>query len=422
MSNANILAFDKSARRVDIDGRLHLDHSNISKAAINPYYGQEIPGWEVLGLQADKIYNLLRDPEELEKAAPTFARLPILSKHVPVSVNSLDDEQKKLIIGTIGSDIAFEIPYLVADLSFWDASAIAGIETEQVTELSCGYRYIPVMEPGEFEGQSYDGRMTNIVGNHLALVEFGRAGSDVVVADSKPVIKETPAMKTTKLGKALLAALCAASPVLAQDQSMPALVGAATRKTFNKADVSAKCVALDAEIDPQTLDNLLDSILDVERDPTPVTNPAAVGDVDEPAVESKADKLRKMLAGKVDDETLNSILGIVGDEEKPEEKPVDMKGAMDSFRNQLREADEARREVRPVVGDVYALDSAAEIYGFALDHMKIEHKDITDAKALRGMFKVAHEAAASKPIKNSVTMDGGDMSKRFPNANRFQIA
>ena len=72
------LAFDRSARRIDADGRLHVDRSHISKATVNPYYGKEIPGYEALGLVPDTVYRLFRDPVELERGAATFARLPIL--------------------------------------------------------------------------------------------------------------------------------------------------------------------------------------------------------------------------------------------------------------------------------------------------------------------------------------------------------
>jgi len=175
------LAFDRSARRIDVDGRLHVDRSHISKSNISPYYGSEVPGFDVLGLEPEKVYRLLRDPVELERAAPTFARLPILSKHVPTTV---DDPQTELVVGAIGSNVIFEAPYLDADLCVWDAAAIAGIETEKIRELSCAYRYVPVMEAGEYEGQPYDGKMTEIQANHLALVPSGRAGADVMVADS----------------------------------------------------------------------------------------------------------------------------------------------------------------------------------------------------------------------------------------------
>ena len=420
------LAFDRTARRIDADGRLHVDRSHISKATVNPYYGKEIPGYEALGLVPDKVYRLLRDPVELERGAPTFARLPILSKHVPVTVKTMadDEEQKKLVVGSIGSEITFTPPYLDADLCIWDAAAIAGIETDKVRELSCAYRYVPVMESGEFEGQAYDGKMTDIQGNHLALVEVGRAGSDVVVADRNPFTFKESAMKMTKLGKALFAALCAASPVLAADSALPALVGPATRKNFKKEDVKAKLLALDAELDPQQLDNVIDALLDVEQDPKPVETPAAAAD------ESPADKLRKLLAGKVDEETMNAACALMAppaaadadpdDKGEPGMKKEEVTAAMDGLRKELREAEEARRDVRAVVGDVMGMDSAADVYGFALDHMKVDRTGVEGAAALRALFKVAASKSATPAPR--IAQDAGGLDKQFPGAARFRNA
>lgn len=421
------LAFDRTARRIDADGRLHVERSHISKATVNPYYGKEIPGYEALGLAADQVYRLLRDPVELERGAPTFARLPILKEHVPLTVANVaeDEELKKLIVGAIGSNIIFDAPYLDADICVWDATAIAGIETDKVRELSCAYRYVPVMEPGEFDGQPYDGRMTEIQGNHLALVEVGRAGSDVVVADAKPFIfdKES-AMKMTKLGKALFAALCAVSPVLAADSALPALVGPAVRKNFKKDEVKGKLLALDASLDSNKLDAVLDAILDVEQDPKPVETPAAAAD------ESPADKVKAMLAGKVDDATIEQICALMtpaaADEfpaKKDEDgaKKEDVTAAMDSMRKEFREANEARVDVRAIVGDVMGMDSAADIYGFALDHMKVDRKDVTGVAALRALFKVAASAKSSTPAP-VVAQDAGGLVAKFPGAARFRNA
>lgn len=410
------LAFDRSARRIDADGRLHVDRSHISKATVNPYYGKEIPGYEALGLQPDTVYRLFRDPVELERGAATFARLPILSEHVPVTV---DTPRPDLVVGAIGSEITFTPPYLDADLCIWDATAIAGIETDKVRELSCAYRYVPVMEPGEFEGQPYDGRMTEIQGNHLALVEVGRAGSDVVVADRNPFILKESAMKMSKLGKALFAALCAASPVLAADSALPALVGNANRKTFKKDDVKAKLLALDASIDSNQLDAVLDAILDVEQDPKPVETRAAAAD------ESPADKLRALLAGKVDDATLEAACGLLAApaaDEKPEPgmKKEEVDAAMDSLRKELREAEEARRDVRAVVGDVMGMDSAAAVYGFALDHMKVDRAGVEGAPALRALFKVAASHKVAAPVH--VAQDSAGLAAKFPGAARFRNA
>ena len=413
------LAFDRSARRIDADGRLHVDRSHISKATVNPYYGKEIPGYEALGLQPDKVYRLLRDPVELERAAPTFARLPVLSEHVPVTVEA---PRPDLVVGAIGSEVVFAAPYLDADLCVWDATAIAGIETDKVRELSCAYRYVPVMEPGEFEGQPYDGRMTEIQGNHLALVEVGRAGSDVVVADRNPFILKESAMKMSKLGKALFAALCAASPVLAADSALPALVGNANRKTFKPDEIKAKLLALDADLDPQQLDNVIDALLDVEQDPKPVETPAAAAD------ESPADKLRALLAGKVDDATIEQACALCATpaaDEKPEGeggmKKEEVTAAMDGLRKELREANEAAREVRHIVGDV-AMDSAAEIYGFALDHMKVDRKGVEGVPALRALFKVAAASKTATATAPNVAQDSAGLAAKFPGAARFRNA
>ena len=422
---SNRLAFDRSSvRTIDADGRLHVAKSHISKANVCVYYGKEIPGYEALGLQPDTVYRLFRDPVELERAAPTFARLPVLSEHVPVTVEA---PRPDLVVGAIGSDVTFSAPYLDADLCVWDSAAIAGIETDKVRELSCAYRYVPVMEPGEFEGQPYDGRMTEIQGNHLALVEVGRAGSDVVVADRNPFNFKETAMKMSKLGKALFAALCAASPVLAADSALPALVGNANRKTFKRQEVKAKLLALDAELDPQQLDNVIDALLDVEQDPKPMETPAAAAD------ESPADKVRKLLAGKVDDAVIDEVCALCAApaaDEEPGAKPApadtvkkeDVAAAMDSMRQEFREANEARVDVRAVVGDVLGMDSAAEIYGFALDHMKVDRKGVEGVPALRALFKVAAAGKTATATAPNVAQDSAGLAAKFPGAARFRNA
>jgi hypothetical protein len=428
MKTAHILklAFDKSSRHIDADGRLHVMRSHISKAMVSPYYGREIPEFESLGLVADQVYRLLRDPVELERGAETFARLPVLSQHVPVTVDTMeqDEDQKKLVVGSIGSDVSFNPPYLDADLCIWDSKAIAGIDSDQVRELSCAYRYVPVMESGVFEGEPYDGRMTEIRGNHLALVEVGRAGPDVVVSDHNPFKTKETAMKMSKLGRALFVTLSAFSPVLAADSAMPALVGAANKKTFNKADIKAKLIALDSDMDPEQLDNVIDALLDVEQDPKPM-EPAA------PAVdEAPVDKLRSLLAGKVDDATMDAACALMAPApaaDSPSGLEVTDKGsvnghAMDAalgkFKTEFRQAEEAKRDVRSIVGDVIGMDSAAEVYKFALDHMKVDCTDINDALALRALFRVASEnKLAAKPPK--LAHDSAGLEKAFPNAVRF---
>lgn len=438
----NTLAFDfKSSRSTDKDGRLHVESSHISKAGVNPYYGYEIPGWANLGLEKTKVYKLLRDPEELKKAAPTFARVPVLNTHTHVTS---DAPQKENIVGAIGSNVSFNDPYLDADMSIWEAEAIAGIDSKKIKELSCSYHYVPVMEPGEYEGEAYDGRMTEIKGNHVALVESGRAGSDVVVSDSNPFTFEVLTMKTTKLGKALHAALSAASPVLAKDSAFLALVGQATKKTFDSKGVKAKIIAMDATLNPQQLDNVIDALLEVEQDPKPSEAAPAVKDADsgeEKPKEEKDDakdsspeeKIKSLLAGKVDEKVIGEIIAMcktaATDEKEDMKKDEGMKkdevkSAMDSaikkskdeMREEFKSAQEAINDVRDVVGSL-AMDSAAEIYGFALDHMKIDRKGVEGVPSLRALFKVA---ASHKGEPVIIAADSAKAAERFPNIKRFK--
>ena len=177
-----ILALDDAdtVRSIDKDGRMHVGVTNISKANICPYRGEEIPGWQELGLEKDKVYRLLRDPDELRRAAPTFNGIQLLKRHVPVNA---DDHRMWDIVGTTGSDTKFNEPYLQTSLHVWTQDGIDLIESERQKELSSGYHYKPDMTPGTFEGEHYDGVMRDIVGNHVALVKDGRAGPDVVVGD-----------------------------------------------------------------------------------------------------------------------------------------------------------------------------------------------------------------------------------------------
>ena len=193
------LSFDAapSMRSKDANGFLHVASSNISKETVNPYYGREIPGWQEKGLDPNHIFYGYRAGEELAKAAKTFDGLPLLIDH---HIEDAEDPQKEYRVGSLGTDARWEAPYLKNSLIVTDAEAIRAIEDGRMKELSCAYRYEPDWTPGTFEGVPYDFIMRNIQGNHVALVEEGRAGADVVVADAKPRETITSKMEKTMKG------------------------------------------------------------------------------------------------------------------------------------------------------------------------------------------------------------------------------
>jgi hypothetical protein len=185
----DVLAFDK--RVIDVDGRMHVAGCNISKANVCPYIGREISGYAALGLDPNGEYKLYRDPAALAAAASTFENLPLMMTHVEVSAAN---PQKLLTVGTV-SNVRWVSPYLVADLAVWDSEAIRAVQNESQRELSCGYRYKAIMTPGKVNGEHFDGRMTQIIGNHVALVATGRVGSDVIVHDESPGVSMATAFK-----------------------------------------------------------------------------------------------------------------------------------------------------------------------------------------------------------------------------------
>jgi uncharacterized protein len=183
-------AFDRAAtsgRYLDIDGRLHVPESVISRAEVSGYLGRELISAGATGLDPDRMYAMLRPPGELMKAARSFHGVPLLSRHVPVSAQN---PQREYIIGTVLNP-HFEEPFLKAELVFWDALAIGRVEAMEAKKagqaLSCGYRFSPIMRDFTYEGQHADGLMVNLVGNHVAAVESARV-TTAMVGDGAPAL------------------------------------------------------------------------------------------------------------------------------------------------------------------------------------------------------------------------------------------
>lgn len=192
-------AFDRaaSARSFDDNGFMRVASSHITKATVNPYYGREIPGWRDAGLDPERVYYGLRDPRELQKSIGTWEGLPLHIEHHP---DSADDPEIRTRVGAVGR-ARWANPYVDAPLYIWNQQAIDAIEDGSFRELSCAYRYTPDFTPGQYEGVDYDFIMRNIRGNHVALVEEGRAGADVLVADAALDGKKDDGWITAENGK-----------------------------------------------------------------------------------------------------------------------------------------------------------------------------------------------------------------------------
>ncbi|HAT1515417.1 TPA: DUF2213 domain-containing protein [Morganella morganii] len=396
MAMTDRLAFDRSMRSKDGNGHLIVERTVLSKAAVNSYRGKEIPGFESLGLDPEKVYYLLRDPAELERAAKTFSKKQLLIRHVPVDS---DEPQKEDTIGTIGSDITFESGMLYGDLCVWDGYAIDLIESEKMKELSAGYGYTPDMTPGEYEGQHYDGVMRNIFGNHVALVERGRIGRDAIISDHQTVDLETE----MKLKKGALPEVAAQiKKALGMDADIPE----------NQLHAILTAVKLGMDVSPEDLVGAKDEDdgkkADAERKKLEETDrddrDAKAEDEDDKKSEDADDK-------KAEDE-----------DDKDTKKAMD--AALSATKNdtikQMTAMFSAVRDVEPLVG-VIAMDgftSADDVYKYALKQKGIACDGVTGV-GLASMVKMAKDTAST--AKPKVAMDA-DAFADEPLVSRFKQA
>lgn len=410
------IAFDKaSVRSYDQDGRMKVERSTISKAIVSPYIGREIVGWKALGLDPNKTYRLLRDPEELKAASDTFNNLPVLSEHVAVSASA---PRKDLVIGSTGTDAAFDGGHLTNSLVFWDGSAIQDIEDEKAKELSCAYHYRPDMTPGTYEGEAYDGVMREIKGNHVALVPRGRVGPDAYVADSAPVElvgdaaplnsgarnsqqeKRTMAHKIPKRDKvAVVKALNAIKPDLAQDADISDII-ALVEKLENEGPEDGAPVMEDAS----DIHEFLKAKLSDE-------DYAAACELLKPA----ADEEEEVPAIKPDEEVVSKPAMDAAIAAATAKATNDALSAAKAIR-------EAERAVRPYVGEMsMAHDSADAVYRSAFDILGVKHKDVHPS-AFPAILAAQTTASNKKPAPMAMDAKAKEnFSSRFPDASRIAI-
>lgn len=381
------LAFDRaSVRTIDANGRLQISRTNISKANVNAYYGREIPRSEELGLEPNKLYRLWRHPDELRKAAETFNNIPVLSKHIP---DFPTDPPNEFRVGVTHSNAEFDGTYLTVGMSIWDNSAIAGIESGEQRELSASYKYVADMTPGVTpDGEPYDGVMRDIFGNHEALVPDGRAGPDVLVADSLP--PELNHMRKHKVA-AIRATL---KPLLAQDADL-------------EAEVRKALLALDeAEKEDEKENKPADDEDDDEKDKKKTAD-------DE---DDEEDKDKKKTAEDEDDEEDDKVSKTAMDSAIRLAADSATKKAAENFRK-IREAEQV---VRPLIGDVVAMDSAEDVYRTALEQSGVDIAGVHPS-AYPAMVKMAiSQKENSRPVIAQDSASVSEFEKAFPTAGKLK--
>jgi hypothetical protein len=106
-------------------------------------------------------------------------------KMIPLTLNHPDTESrlvdasnvKQFQVGFTGENVRPDGENVRVPITITDGAAVAEVEAGK-RGLSLGYDCDLIEEPGIYQGQRYDARQENILYNHLAIVDFPRAGEN----------------------------------------------------------------------------------------------------------------------------------------------------------------------------------------------------------------------------------------------------
>lgn len=466
------LAFDRDlsedqGQRTDDFERMHVKRAPITRAGIYPYYGREIPKGKELGLHPDKVYKLLRHPDEIKKSASTFHNIPLLSKHVP---HSADEHDGDITEGTVGSEAEYDHPYLYNSLAVWTRDGRDYVDKKSQKELSAAYSYDADMTPGAYEDQAYDGVMRNMKGNHVCMVKKGRSGPDVALDEAletpnlieEILMSKKTTLKSMKATAAYGALVHFLKPKLAMDAAMPNIAGAlgtfepgkfkeatptflaALKKSLGKVKL-AQDADLAGVVDG--VQKLMASIGDdkmVEDEALGMEDPNE--EMDDDVTGDAGGGMEAVMAYLKEKGVPDDIIAGMPGMEKPQaedefppkkkegeegdndkkDKPFD-KGAMDRALKdtenktiaRMNAISEAKDKVRPIVGALtMAFDSAEGVYRKALtmqgkDAAKLKDLPLSALEQIWDMLPVP--GTKREPIAQDSASDD-DYSTRFPNA------
>lgn len=123
------------------------------------------------------IRRELRHPDDVltSDSLKTMKMIPVTNEH-PKERFVTAENAKELSVGFTGEDIREDGEYIYSNFVITDEETINDIVNKGKKELSLGYTVDLVEEKGNFDGEDYDFRQTNIKYNHLSIVKEARAG------------------------------------------------------------------------------------------------------------------------------------------------------------------------------------------------------------------------------------------------------
>ena len=186
---ADALTLD--APRRTADGYMAV-RAKAARTGTYQYLGSEIDPQNAHGLRDAGLVHVLRDDAAVfdSKSAHSFIGKPITDNHPSVAVNAANwrDHARGVVMGAMRDG-----EYLAFDLLLTDGDTINAVDAGK-RELSNGYA--ADLQFGDFTGPGgvkCVAKQTSITGNHVAIVDKGRAGASCAITDSVAVCDANPA-------------------------------------------------------------------------------------------------------------------------------------------------------------------------------------------------------------------------------------
>lgn len=412
-----------SKRQTDVNGYLLVRDNPITKVGVFPYLGREIGAPD-----ADRIYQVYRPQEELEKPETIASAnlVPWIDEHEFLGVEGTPAE-KKGVQGTTGESARFEYPYLRNSIRAYSDFMKNLIDRGKV-ELSPSYRCRYEFSEGVFDGQRYDAIQRDIRFNHLASVEEGRTGPDVAVQDCLTITYDSAEFIKMELTPEILQQIRALiEQVLAEqtaaagsdddlekkpgsDAETPPAPGAVTteekdavKQTAAAAEQATGAVeSAEAAIQEVTaaLEEVQAAAEEVKAAPTADSKKAL------DAAMAKLGAAKNKIAARAADAQVMGMIGTLQTQVKANDANAVIK--------QIAERDALVKRVTPFIGafDSALLVSADHVAQYAVKKLGLKAQDGAELAVLQGYLQAA-KSDADKIVSDAKTVRAEDTAAKL---------
>ncbi|WP_287003400.1 DUF2213 domain-containing protein [Sphingobium sp.] len=308
------------------------------------YLGSEIDPENRHGLRDAGMVNVLRDAAAVfdPLSAHSFIGKPITDNHPTVAVNAKNwrDHARGTVMGAKWE----EGGYLAFDLMLTDADTIDAVDAGK-RELSNGYA--AELQFGDFDGPGgvkCVAKQIAIKGNHVAIVDRGRAGPSCAITDSVAICDANPAAVSAFTQEKQVKKIVLDG--LQVDLSDAEAVSAAISKLQDKA-AQAETALTDAKGQISTLQGekavLEKKLADANAELTPAKQDQRVADRAALVTKAKLVKADIVTDGKTDAEIRRAVVAFtLGDAEASALDDVGIAGAFAMAAKDAKPADPLR--------------------------------------------------------------------------------